>query len=125
MNQGEVMDTVNLKDKFNQFSDRWSPKIIGELNDSYVKAAKLKGEFVWHHHDHEDELFLVVKGTLRMKFRDRESIVREGEFIVVPHGVEHLPVADEEVHLVLIEPKTTLNTGNVTNERTVSQFERI
>lgn len=125
MNQGEVMDTVNLKDKFNQFSGRWSPKIIGEFNDSYVKAAKLKGEFVWHHHDHEDELFLVVKGTLRMKFRDRESIVREGEFIVVPHGVEHLPVADEEVHLVLIEPKTTLNTGNVTNERTVSQLERI
>ena len=119
------MDTVNLKDKFNQFSDRWSPKIIGELNDSYVKAAKLQGEFVWHHHDHEDELFLVVKGTLRMKFRDREAIVREGEFIVVPHGVEHLPVADEEVHLVLIEPKTTLNTGNVTNERTVSQLERI
>lgn len=119
------MDTVNLKDKFNQFSDRWSPKIIGELNDSYVKAAKLKGEFVWHHHDHEDELFLVVKGTLRMKFRDREAIVREGEFIVVPHGVEHLPVADEEVHLVLIEPKTTLNTGNVTNERTVAQLDRL
>jgi mannose-6-phosphate isomerase-like protein (cupin superfamily) len=119
------MDTVNLKDKFNQFSDRWSPKIIGELNDSYVKAAKLKGEFVRHHHDHEDELFLVVKGTLRMKFRDSEAIVREGEFIVVPHGVEHLPVADEEVHLVLIEPKTTLNTGNVTNERTVPQLERL
>lgn len=119
------MDTVNLKDKFNQFSDRWSPKIIGELNDSYVKAAKLKGEFVWHHHDHEDELFLVIKGTLQMKFRDREAIVREGEFIVVPHGVEHLPVADEEVHLVLIEPKTTLNTGNVTNERTVAQLDRL
>lgn len=119
------MDTVNLKDKFNQFSDRWSPKIIGELNDFYVKAAKLKGEFVWHHHDHEDELFLVVKGTLRMKFRDREEIVREGEFIVVPHGVEHLPVADEEVHLVLIEPKSTLNTGNIVNERTVPELQRI
>jgi mannose-6-phosphate isomerase-like protein (cupin superfamily) len=119
------MDTVNLKDKFNPFSDRWSPKIIGELNDSYVKAAKLKGEFVWHYHDHEDELFLVVKGTLRMKFRDREAIGREGEFIVVPRGVEHLPVADEEVHLVLIGPKTTLNTGNVTSERTVPQLERL
>ena len=119
------MDTVNLKEKFNQFSDRWNPKIIGELNDSYVKAAKLKGEFVWHHHDHEDELFLVVKGTLRMKFRDREAIVREGEFLVVHHGVEHLPVADEEVHLLLIEPKTTLNTGNVTNERTVPQLDHL
>ena len=119
------MDAVNLKDKFNQFSDRWSPKIIAELNDFYVKAAKLKGEFVWHHHDQEDELFLVVKGTLRMKFRDREAIVREGEFIVVPHGVEHLPVADEEVHLVLIEPKSTLNTGNLVNERTVAELQRI
>jgi len=119
------METINLNQKFAQFSDRWSPKIIGELNDFYVKAAKLKGEFVWHHHDQEDELFLVVKGTLRMKFRDREAIVREGEFIVVPHGVEHLPVADEEVHLVLIEPKSTLNTGNLVNERTVSELQRI
>ena len=119
------METINLNQKFAQFSDRWSPKIIGELNDFYVKAAKLKGEFVWHHHNQEDELFLVVKGTLRMKFRDREAIVREGEFIVVPHGVEHLPVADEEVHLVLIEPKSTLNTGNLVNERTVSELPRI
>ena len=119
------MDTVNLKDKFGSFSDRWSPKIIGELNDSYVKAAKLKGEFVWHHHEHEDELFLVTKGTLRMKFRDHEALVREGEFIIVPHGVEHCPVADEEVHLVLIEPKTTLNTGNLVNERTVARLQRI
>lgn len=119
------MNTVNLKDKFNQFTERWSPKIIGELNDFHVKAVKLKGEFVWHHHDQEDELFLVVKGTLRMKFRDREAIVREGEFIVVPHGVEHLPVADEEVHVVLFEPKSTLNTGNITNERTVAELQRI
>ena len=119
------MDTVNLKDKFGSFSDRWSPKIIGELNDFYVKAAKLKGEFVWHHHECEDELFLVAKGTLRMKFRDHEALVREGEFIIVPHGVEHCPVADEEVHLVLIEPKTTLNTGNLVNERTVARLQRI
>ena len=119
------MQTVNLADKFSSFSDRWSPKIIGELNDFHVKAVKLKGEFMWHHHDHEDELFLVTKGTLRMKFRDREAVVREGEFIIVPHGVEHLPVADEEVHVVLFEPKSTLNTGNITNERTVAQLQRI
>jgi mannose-6-phosphate isomerase-like protein (cupin superfamily) len=119
------MDTINLSDKFGSFSDRWSPKIIGELNDFYVKAAKLKGEFVWHHHETEDELFLVTKGTLRMKFRDREAVIQEGEFIIVPHGVEHCPVADEEVHLVLIEPKTTLNTGNLVNERTVAQLQRI
>jgi mannose-6-phosphate isomerase-like protein (cupin superfamily) len=119
------MNTVNLKDKFRSFSDRWSPKIIGELNDFYVKAAKLKGEFVWHHHEQEDELFLVTKGTLRMKFHDREALVRKGEFIIVPHGVEHCPVADEEVHLVLIEPKTTLNTGNLVNERTVAHLRRI
>jgi mannose-6-phosphate isomerase-like protein (cupin superfamily) len=87
--------------------------------------VKLKGEFIWHHHDREDELFLVLKGTLRMKFREREAIVREGEFVVVPRGVEHCPVADEEVHIVLIEPKSTLNTGNINNERTVAQLERI
>jgi len=119
------MQTVNLAEKFGSFSDRWSPKIIGELNDFHVKAVKLQGEFVWHHHEQEDELFLVTKGTLRMKFRDREAVVREGEFIIVPHGVEHLPVADEEVHVVLFEPKSTLNTGNVTNERTVVQLQRI
>lgn len=119
------MNTVNLKDKFSRFSDYCNPRIIGEVNDCHVKAVKLKGEFIWHHHDHEDELFLVVKGTLRMKFRDREAVVNEGEFVVVPRGVEHCPVANEEVHIVLIEPKSTLNTGNVTNERTVAQLERI
>jgi mannose-6-phosphate isomerase-like protein (cupin superfamily) len=119
------METINLHEKFGRFSDHWNPRIIGEVNDCHVKAVKLKGEFVWHHHEHEDELFLVVKGTLRMKFRDREAVVREGEFVIVPRGVEHLPVADEEVHIVLIEPKTTLNTGNLTNERTVAQLERI
>jgi mannose-6-phosphate isomerase-like protein (cupin superfamily) len=119
------METVNLKDKFGKFQDYFNPRVIGEVNDCHVKAVKLKGEFIWHHHDNEDELFLVVKGTLRMKFRDREAVVREGEFVIVPRGVEHCPVADEEVHIVLIEPRTTLNTGNIQNERTVSQLERI
>ncbi|HXC47815.1 MAG TPA: cupin domain-containing protein [Candidatus Sulfotelmatobacter sp.] len=119
------METVNLKDKFAKFQDYCHPRVLGEVNDCQVKAVKLKGEFIWHHHDNEDELFLVVKGTLSMKFRDREAIVREGEFVIVPRGVEHCPVADEEVHIVLIEPRTTLNTGNIQNERTVSQLERI
>jgi mannose-6-phosphate isomerase-like protein (cupin superfamily) len=119
------MYTVNLQEKFAKFQDYWNPRVIGELNDCQVKAVKLKGEFIWHHHDHEDELFLVLKGTLRMKFRDREAIVKEGEFIIVPRGLEHLPVADEEVHILLLEPKTTRNTGNVVNERTVGQLERI
>jgi mannose-6-phosphate isomerase-like protein (cupin superfamily) len=99
--------------------------LLGELNDFAVKAVKLKGEFVWHHHDVEDELFLVVKGTLKMRFRDRDTVVREGELLIVPHGVEHQPIAEEEVHLILLEPKTTLNTGNVTNERTVRELEQI
>ena len=119
------METINLQEKFSLFTDYWNPRILGEVNECHVKAVKLKGEFVWHHHEHEDELFLVVKGTLRMKFRDREALVREGEFVIVPRGVEHLPVADEEVHIVLIEPKTTLNTGNITNERTVARLQRI
>ena len=119
------METVNLKEKFTRFSDCWNPRVIGEVNDCQIKAVKLKGEFIWHHHDREDELFLVVKGTLRMKFRDREVLVREGEFVVVPRGVEHLPLAEEEVHVVLIEPKSTLNTGNIVNERTVPELERI
>ena len=119
------MEKVNLAEKVGSFSDRWNPKIIGELNDFHVKPVKLKGEFIRHHHDDEDEMFLVVAGTLRMKFRDREAVIQEGEFIIVPHGVEHLPVADEEVHVVLFEPKSTLNTGNITNERTVAQLQRI
>jgi mannose-6-phosphate isomerase-like protein (cupin superfamily) len=121
----QAMKTVNLKDKFSKFQDYYNPRVIGEVNDCQVKVVKLKGEFIWHHHDNEDELFLVVKGTLRMKFRDHEAVVREGEFVIVPRGVEHLPVADEEVHIVLIEPRTTLNTGNIRNERTVSQLEQI
>jgi mannose-6-phosphate isomerase-like protein (cupin superfamily) len=119
------MHAVNIAEKFGKFQDYWNPRLVGELNDFAVKAVKLKGEFVWHHHDIEDELFLVVKGTLRMRFRDHDATVREGEFIIVPHGVEHQPVADEEVHLLLLEPKDTLNTGNLTNERTVRQLERI
>jgi mannose-6-phosphate isomerase-like protein (cupin superfamily) len=119
------MDTINLKQKFTQFSDHWNPRILGEVNDCCLKAVKFQRDFVWHHHENEDELFLVVKGTLRMKFRDREAVVREGEFIIVPHGVEHCPTADEEVHVVLIEPKSTLNTGNLVNERTVAQLQRI
>ncbi|HEY0703797.1 MAG TPA: cupin domain-containing protein [Candidatus Acidoferrales bacterium] len=120
------METVNLKEKLSRVSDYWNPRIVGEINDSYVKIVKLKDEFVWHHHDHEDEMFLVVAGTLRMRFRHGDQIIQPGEFIIVPKGVEHLPVADsEEVHMVLIEPKTTLNTGNVTNDRTRPELERI
>jgi mannose-6-phosphate isomerase-like protein (cupin superfamily) len=114
------MQKVNLTEKFNRFGDYWSPKIAGELNDSYVKLAKVKGEFVWHRHDNEDELFLVVKGRLLIRFLDREVWVDEGEFLIIPRGVEHMPVAEEEVWLVLVEPKTTVNTGNVENELTVS-----
>jgi mannose-6-phosphate isomerase-like protein (cupin superfamily) len=119
------MYAVNLLEKFGKIDDYWNPRLLGELNNFAVKAVKLKGEFVWHHHDHEDELFLVVKGTLKMRFRDHDALVREGEFLIVPHRIEHQPVADEEVHLILLEPKTTLNTGNVTNERTVRELERI
>ena len=119
------METVNLGQKFSQFADYWSPKIVGELNDAYVKVVKLKGEFVWHHHENEDELFLVVKGRFRMEFKDRDVWLEEGEFLVVPHGVEHRPVAEEEVQILLFEPASTLNTGNVENERTVRQLERI
>jgi mannose-6-phosphate isomerase-like protein (cupin superfamily) len=118
-------EKVNLALKFSLFSDHWSPKIAGELNDSYVKLVKFQGEFVWHHHDNEDELFLVVKGRMLMRFRDRDVWVNEGEFIIVPHGVEHMPVAPEEVQVVLLEPKSTLNTGNVENERTVAELEKI
>jgi mannose-6-phosphate isomerase-like protein (cupin superfamily) len=119
------MYPVNLAEKFVKIEDYWNPRLLGELNDFAVKAVKLKGEFVWHHHDIEDELFLVVRGTLRMRFRDHEALVCEGEFLIVPHGVEHQPVAEEEVQLVLLEPKSTLNTGNVTNERTVRELESI
>lgn len=123
------MEKVNLSQKLSLFSDYYSPKVVGELNDSQVKLVKVKGEFVWHHHEVEDELFLILKGTLRIKYFDggseREVRLGEGEFVIVPHGIEHKPVADEEVHLMLIEPKTTLNTGNVQNDRTVAELETI
>ncbi len=119
------MEKVNLADKFSLFQEYWSPKIVGEVNDSYVKLAKLKGEFVWHHHEEEDELFLVVKGKLLIKLRDRDIWLDEGEFTIIPKGVEHLPVADEEAHVLFLEPKSTLNTGNVQNERTVADLKQI
>jgi mannose-6-phosphate isomerase-like protein (cupin superfamily) len=114
------LEKVNLAQKFGLCKEYWSPKIIGELNESYVKVVKLKGEFVWHHHESEDELFMVVKGQLLIRLLDRDIALHEGEFLTVPRGVEHLPVARDEVQVVLIEPKTTVNTGNLRNERTVS-----
>jgi len=115
------MEKVNLRDKLTLFSDHWSPKVVGDLNGQHVKLVKFRGEFVWHHHDHEDELFLVVAGRFRMEFRDRHVWLEEGEFLIVPRGVEHRPVAEDEVHVLLFEPATTRNTGNVTDERTVDQ----
>jgi len=119
------INVVNVAEKLGRFREHWQPKIVGELNESYIKLVKFQGEFVWHHHEGEDELFFVVKGSFRMWLRDRDLMVRPGEFIIIPRGVEHLPVADEEVHVLLFEPKSTLNTGNVSNERTVPNLERI
>ncbi len=119
------MGSVNLAAKFRLFDEYWSPKIVGELNDHYVKLAKVQGEFVWHRHEAEDELFLVVKGRLLLRFRDGDVWVEEGEFAIVPRGVEHLPIAPEETHVMLLEPKSTLNTGNVRNERTVTELEHL
>ena len=116
---------VNIEEKLSQFHDHWNPRIVGELNGQHVKLVKFRGEFLWHHHEHEDELFLVVKGRFRMEFRDRQVWLEEGEFLVVPRGVEHRPVADEEVHVLLFEPSGTLNTGDVRDERTVQQPQRI
>lgn len=114
-----LADVVNLEEKFQQIPDFWHPRIAGELNDSFVKLARLKGEFVWHHHEDEDELFYVVKGTLTICTRQRDLVVREGEFAIIPRQVAHCPVAEEEVWVMLIEPKTTRNTGNVQDARTV------
>ncbi|MBN2550297.1 MAG: cupin domain-containing protein [Anaerolineales bacterium] len=113
------MEIVNLTEKFGKISGYWQPKIVGELNDSYVKLAKLQGEFVWHQHENEDEMFLVVKGCLTMRLRDGDRLVSAGEFIIIPRGVEHCPFAPEEVQVLLLEPKTTVNTGSLQNERTV------
>lgn len=119
------MDRINLLEKFNLFAEHWSPKIIGELNGQQVKLAKLKGAFFFHRHDNEDELFFVMRGKLKMEFRDKTVEINEGEMIIVPRGVEHKPVADEEVWIMLFEPASTLNTGNIVNERTKAQLETI
>jgi mannose-6-phosphate isomerase-like protein (cupin superfamily) len=106
------MQKVNLNEKFALFSDHWSPKIVGDLNDSHIKLAKFKGEFVWHKHDDEDELFFVVKGNLLIKLKDQDINLKEGEFVIIPKGIEHLPIAEEEAYVMLVEPKTTLNVGD-------------
>lgn len=119
------MNKINVAEKMDLFQDYWKPKILGEVNDSLIKAAKFKGEFLWHVHEDEDEMFFVVKGQLTVRFRDRDEVVGEGEFIIVPRGVVHMPVAEEEVHVLLVEAKTTVNTGDVKNERTVETLERL
>ena len=117
------MNTVNIAQKLSSFSDHWSPKIVGELNGQHVKLVKLKGEFVWHHHDAEDELFYVVKGVLKMELRNETIVINKGEFLIVPKGTEHKPVAEKEVSIMLFEPATTLNTGNIKNELTKETFD--
>ena len=119
------MNKINLHEKFSLFTEYWHPKIVGELNGQHVKLVKFQGPFVWHHHADEDEMFLVVKGRFRMEFRDREVWLEEGEFIIVPRGTEHRPVAEEEVHVMLFEPAGTLNTGNTENEMTAAELERL
>ncbi len=118
--------SINLQEKYNLINEHWSPKIIGELNGQHVKLAKIKGDFIWHHHEEEDELFMVIKGTLFMDFRDRTEVIKEGEIIIVPKGIEHRPrTEDKEVQIMLFEPMTTLNTGEIKNERTKENLEKI
>ncbi|PLY06912.1 MAG: cupin domain-containing protein [Desulfuromonas sp.] len=119
------MKKVDLREKFSQFNEHWQPKIVGELNGQYVKLAKLKGEFIWHQHADEDELFMVVRGRLTIRLRAEDILLEEGEFFIIPRGVEHLPVAEEEVEVLLFEPKTVVNTGDQRNERTLDHVERI
>jgi len=119
------IEVVNLAQRFSLFNERWSPKIAGELNDAYLKLVKVKGEFIWHLHEDEDELFLVVKGALTIKLRDRDLSLSEGEFVIIPRGVEHCPVAADEAQIILLEPKSTLQTGNVVSERAVTEQQRI
>ena len=119
------MEKINIAEKLSLFTDYYNPRIVGELNNQQVKLVKLKGEFIWHKHDVEDELFLVIKGKLKMELRDKTIEIDEGEFIIVPHGVEHRPVADEEVHILLFEPASTLNTGNEKNELTKTHLEKL
>ncbi len=118
-------EKVNIAEKLSLFGEHWSPKIVGELNGQHVKLVKLLGEFVWHHHDDEDELFLVVKGRFRMEYRDRSEWIEAGEFVVVPRGVEHRPVAEEEAHVMLFEPAGTVNTGNARGGMTQEALDRI
>lgn len=120
-----MLDKINLAEKFSRITEYWKPYIAGELNGQLVKLDKLKGEFIWHHHENEDEMFLVVKGRFRIEFREKTVWLEEGEFIVVPRGVEHKPVADEEAWIVLFEPASTLNTGNVDNQFTLRQLEKV
>jgi mannose-6-phosphate isomerase-like protein (cupin superfamily) len=120
-----MLEKINLAEKFARITEYWKPYIAGELNGQLVKLDKLKGEFVWHHHQNEDEMFLVVKGRFRIEFRDKTVWLEEGEFIVVPRGVEHKPVADEEAWIVLFEPASTLNTGNVDNQFTLRRLEKV
>jgi mannose-6-phosphate isomerase-like protein (cupin superfamily) len=120
-----MIEKVNVKQKFQLFDEHWSPKIAGEINDSYVKLVKLQGEFVWHRHETEDEMFLVVKGEITIRLRDGDVHLSEGEFVIIPRGVEHMPVAEEEAHVLLFEPKSVLNTGDVQNERTRARLQRI
>ena len=119
------MNVINIEQKFNLFSDHWSPKIVGELNGQEVKLAKLKGEFVWHDHANEDEMFFIVKGVLKIEFRDKTVTLNPGEFIIVPRGVEHRPIADEEVLLMLFEPAAIKHTGDVVHELTVEKYDKI
>jgi len=125
LNEELEMQKVNLKEKLALFSDYWSPKIVGNLNDSHVKLAKFKGEFVWHKHDNEDELFFVIKGKLLIKLRDKNIHIEEGEFVIIPKGVEHLPIAEDEVSVMLIEPKTTLNVGGAESDLKAEHLDRI
>lgn len=120
-----MIEKVNVAEKFGLFREHWSPKIAGEVNDSYVKLVKFQGDFVWHKHDTEDEMFFVVKGGIRIRLRDGEVRLGEGEFVIIPRGVEHMPVAEEEAHVILFEPKTVLNTGDVRNERTLDELQRV
>ena len=116
------MEKINLKQKLSLFADHWSPKIVGELNEQQVKLAKVQGEFVWHSHEDEDELFLVVKGSLTIRLRDRDIVLNEGEFFIVPRGVEHQPIAEEEAHILLFEPASTVNTGDADSDLTVERL---
>lgn len=116
---------VNLSEKFSLFANYWEPKIVGELNEQYVKIAKLKGEFVWHQHEHEDELFMVIKGNLTIKLREKDICLTEGEFFIIPKGIEHMPVAKKEVHVLMFEPKGTINTGDIESEKTIESLEKI